>query len=234
MNQNLAALLRLQDCDVTVSELESQLAELDQRVKELDSQLGALRQEELRAGQLLAEGERDEHEFQTRLEEQKALHDKSVSQLDVVRKPREAAAAMTQAEVTRRFLEDMERETQAAVAKVVDLRARHSEVTGRLRALEETQAEARNAIREQAAAIDGEMLAAREKRGTATGEVPRSLLARYEKLYTRRSEQSVFALLGSSCGNCDMALPIQRRNMMTSSGAIEACEACGVLLYVAE
>ena len=37
-----------------------------------------------------------------------------------------------------------------------------------------------------------------------------------------------------ACGNCDTSLPVQRRHEMARTGAIEMCEACGVLLYAAE
>ena len=49
-----------------------------------------------------------------------------------------------------------------------------------------------------------------------------------------RPEQALFALRGPSCGHCDTAIPLQRRNIMAGTGQIEVCEACGVLLYAGE
>jgi predicted nucleic acid-binding Zn-ribbon protein len=44
----------------------------------------------------------------------------------------------------------------------------------------------------------------------------------------------VFPLRGGACASCDTTLPLQRRHEMQRTGAIELCEACGVLLYAGE
>ena len=59
----------------------------------------------------------------------------------------------------------------------------------------------------------------------------RDLLAKYERIRGRKGQQAVYPLRGPSCGHCDTAIPLQRRNQMVNSGNIEVCEACGVLLY---
>ena len=63
-----------------------------------------------------------------------------------------------------------------------------------------------------------------------TGGVPRSLLGKYDRIRTRRTH-ALYPLRGESCGNCDTAIPMQRRNQMVINGPIDVCEACGVLLY---
>jgi predicted nucleic acid-binding Zn-ribbon protein len=227
-------LLALQADDDVVSELESRIAAFGPRIEQLDRALKAAAAEEERARAALDAGEKHEHELQAKVEVQRALHERNVGQLDVVRKPREAAVAMSQAEVTRRFLQDLERETQQAVGRVVELRARLREKEAEHAALHESQKSVRDEIQSQIGALQVEVQAAREKRNESAQGVPRALLAKYERLRGRRRETSVFAILGSSCGNCDMAVPIQRRNLMSASGGIEVCEACGVLLYAGD
>lgn len=234
MHQNLAALLALQADDDVLSELEAAVESFAPRITELDRQLNSAVAEEARARAALDEAERREHELQMKTDEQKQLYERSMSQLEAVRKAREATAAMTQAEITRRFLQEMEKETQAAVARVVDLRARLKEKQEELETLQMEQSELRGGMQEQIAALRLQVQAAREKRKATSSHVPRALLQKYDKLRVRRASTSVFAILGSSCGNCDMAVPIHRRNMLGSSGGVEACEACGVLLYLAE
>jgi predicted nucleic acid-binding Zn-ribbon protein len=75
--------------------------------------------------------------------------------------------------------------------------------------------------------------AARQERNKKTVGVPRQLLGKYDRIRTRR-QKALYALRGDSCGNCDTAIPMQRRNLMTVNGAIDVCEACGVLLYRAD
>ena len=61
-----------------------------------------------------------------------------------------------------------------------------------------------------------------------------SLRAKYDRIRSRRHAQAIFALVDGACGSCDTAVPVQRRTVMSSAGAIDVCEGCGVLLYAAE
>ena len=36
---------------------------------------------------------------------------------------------------------------------------------------------------------------------------------------------------GDACGACYTAVPMNRRSQMRMTGAVEGCEACGVMLY---
>ena len=232
MHQDLVALLALQVEDDAVSELESRLEAYTPRIEALDKERSAAAADEMRARAALDEAERSEHEVQARAESQKQLHERNSSQLDAVRKPREAAAAMQQAEISRRVLQDVEREMQASVARVVELRARLKEKGEYLANLTSSQTELRADIEREVAALKEEIRVAREKRDSASVGVPRAILHKYDRLRGRRKDQSVFPISGTACGNCDMAVPIHRRNMMSASGNIEVCEACGVLLYI--
>ena len=96
--------------------------------------------------------------------------------------------------------------------------------------VEGEQATARQEIEKERAEIDSSLDAARAERAGKTGGVSRALLGKYDRIRTRRT-QALYALRGESCGNCDTAIPMQRRNQMAVNGPIEVCEACGVLLY---
>jgi predicted nucleic acid-binding Zn-ribbon protein len=234
VNQEIRVLLALQDDDLALVELEEQVEACTPKIRQLDEALrGVVAAHEL-AQKELESAEHHEHELQTRLEEQKALHERSVGQLDAVRKAREAAAAMTQAEITRRIVQDLERDLQTAVARVVELRARLRDATETLETVRATQAEERAVIDAEINSLKQQVEEARAKRNASAAEVPRTLLSKYERLLGRRKSQCFFSLEGPSCGNCDMSVPIQRRNMMAASQSIEVCEACGVLLYTGE
>ena len=92
----------------------------------------------------------------------------------------------------------------------------------------------RAAIAADRAAIEKELVAAREVRETAAARVPHSTLHKYDRIRHRKGTSAVFPLIGPSCGNCDTAIPLQRRNAMAGTGNVELCEVCGVLLYAAE
>jgi predicted nucleic acid-binding Zn-ribbon protein len=96
--------------------------------------------------------------------------------------------------------------------------------------VEMEQSTAREEIEKERAEIDATLTTARAERNSKTSGVPRPLLGKYDRIRTRRT-QALYALRGESCGNCDTAIPMQRRNHMAVNGPIDVCEACGVLLY---
>jgi predicted nucleic acid-binding Zn-ribbon protein len=96
--------------------------------------------------------------------------------------------------------------------------------------VEHEQQEARPEIESKRAALLSQMEDAKRDRNGRAVAVSRPMLGKYDRIRGKRA-QALYALRGGSCGNCDTAIPLQRRNMMAGSGEIEVCEACGVLLY---
>ena len=100
--------------------------------------------------------------------------------------------------------------------------------------VEREQAPLRADLERERGALEEEIAAARATRERAAGQVPRMLLSRYDRIRARRQSDALYPLRGPSCGNCDTAIPLQRRHQMQASGAVEVCEGCGVLLYAAQ
>src|SRR4029078_13723394 len=95
---------------------------------------------------------------------------------------------------------------------------------------EEAQLLARDEIETERAEIMASLEVAQKERSQKTAGIARPLPGKYDRLRTRRAK-ALYPLRGDSCGNCDTAIPMQRRNLMAVNGAIDVCEACGVLLY---
>jgi predicted nucleic acid-binding Zn-ribbon protein len=141
---------------------------------------------------------------------------------------------MSQLEVTRKQLGDIESELQGLTRRVTDARAAVHVQEKALADLEKAQAATREEIARERSALEDQLKEARSKRDGTAQRVARPLLSKYDRIRGRKRVQAVFPLRGPSCGNCDTAIPMQRRNMMMGTGQIEVCEACGVLLYAAE
>jgi uncharacterized protein len=234
VKREIETLLALQAEDDAVDEVRGRMSELEPRVRELNLHRKAAADALERARGTLAAEEKHEHSLQTRLAEQTQLHQRFLAQLDQVRKPREAAAAQAQVELTRKVLADMESEVQGTVRRVVDARAAVTAQEAGLAELDEEQATARGEISKEHEALEAELAEANEKRSEAAAKVDRSLLGKYDRLRTRRQSHAVFALRGGSCGSCDTQIPMQRRNQMMNGAGVDVCEGCGVLLYYAE
>lgn len=231
MHQDLEALLALQADDDVIDGLDGKLRALGPRIAELEKKRKAILESLSTAEASTAADERKHRELEGRLTDHKQRQERNIAHLDTVKKMREATAAMAQVEQARKILIEEESELHTLSRRVADGHkaiAAHREA---LAAQDEAQAAERATIAAERGEIEGAMAEARAKRAQTATHVPKAILAKYDRIRGRKGEQAIYALRGPSCGNCDTAIPLQRRNQMMGTGQIEVCEACGVLLY---
>ena len=233
LSPEIESLLALQADDRVLDAIESKMAGLEPRARELDRVRRAAEETVARA-RVAVEAEEKRHAvMQARVAEHKQLHTRNVQQLEAVRKMRDATAATSQVEQARQMLAAEESELETIGRRLGELRHVAEEKERALAALDEEQRAAREALAGDRASVEGELAAARSRRDGTANRVSRSLLGRYDRIRQRRKGTGdvVYPLRGPSCGNCDTAIPLQRRTIMQRTASIEPCEACGVLLY---
>lgn len=234
MHPDVAALLTVQDDDVIIHELEEQLAALRPRLevmaRERDKAVNSLQQ----ARQTAEAEERRRREVADRVAQHRALQEKNQAALNSVTSMREATAATAQLDQAKRMIDEDERELAAIGQRLVEANHLVEERERIASELEAAQAQARESLAADQQAIEVKLVKARQERQDKANTVPRSLLSRYERIRSRKRVHAVFPLRGNSCGHCDTMIPLQRRSMMSGSGATEICEGCGVMLYAAE
>jgi predicted nucleic acid-binding Zn-ribbon protein len=231
MQQEVEALLALQDDDLKIREIESQIRELDPKLAEFDKRRDKVLATLAKAEIAVAAEEKKRGELQARLAQHKTMQERNLHQLDDVKRMREATAATAQVESTRRLMAEDEIEIAILGRRITEMNAAVASSRDALAALDEEQKAARPEIEAKRASLQSELDAARKDRSGRAGSVARPMLGKYDRIRGKR-DQALYPLRGGSCGNCDTAVPLQRRNIMAGSGQIEVCEACGVLLYV--
>ncbi len=207
MQQEIEALLALQEDDLKIREIEAQITALDPQLVEFDKKRDQVLASLAKAEIAVAAEEKKQRELQARLAQHQQMQERNLHQLDDVKRMREATAATAQVESTRRLMAEDETEIAILGRRIAEMNA------------------AIAVSRQSLAAIEAEQNAARR-----AGAVARPMLGKYDRIRGKRT-RALYPLQGGSCGNCDTAVPLQRRNMMAGSGQIEVCEACGVLLY---
>jgi predicted nucleic acid-binding Zn-ribbon protein len=230
MQNDVEVLLALQADDTEIFELERRLRALEPRMLELDRKREGAVAALNRSRAAVETEEKRQRELLTKVATHKQMQERNLAQFDAVKRLKEATAAMAQVESARRIIAEDESELQSISRRLVDLRAVVEGHEAAVVAVEEEQATAREEIDLEQAEIMASLETARRARSEKTAGVPRPLLGKYDRIRTRRPK-ALYALRGESCGNCDTAIPMQRRNLMAVNGAIDVCEACGVLLY---
>ena len=233
MASEVEALLALQEDDSKIAELENRKRSLEPRMAALDRKREAAAAAVVRSRAAVEVEERRQRELQGKVAQHKQMQERNLAQLDAVKRLKEATAAMAQVESARRIIADDESELQALSRRLAELRTTVQSTESGLAEVEIEQANAREEIEKERGEIDTSLQAAQTERAGKTSGVSRVLLGKYDRIRTRRT-QALYPLRGESCGNCDTAIPMQRRNQMAVNGPIDVCEACGVLLYRAE
>ena len=204
MNPELAALLVVQQDDDAIRAIEARRDALSPRVAAMDKAMERASAEVARQQASLAKETERQRALAARIAEHRDRLEKTLAVLDQAHKVKEATAAMSQVETARRVVAEDESEMLALSRRVTDLRA-----------------------------AGGAAQEALSRRAHSAAAVGASLLSKYDRVQQRRRAAALFALnAGFSCGNCDTAIPLQRRPAMSSGQSIEVCEGCGVLLYL--
>src|SRR5215208_4520053 len=230
MQQEVEALLALQEDDLKIREIENQIRSLDPELAELDKRRDQAAAALARAQTAIQAEEKKQRELQGRLAQHKQLQERNLHQLEDVKRMREATAATAQVESTRRLMAEDESELAILGRRIAEMNATITSSRQALEAIEQEQQAARPEIEAKRTALQSQLDEAKRDRDGRAVSVSRPMLGKYDRIRGKR-HQALYALRGGSCGNCDTAVPLQRRNMMAGSGQIEVCEACGVLLY---
>jgi len=234
VHSDVAALLAVQDDDVSIHELEQQLAQLAPRVTamavERDKALTALEQ----ARHAAESEEKRRHEVAERVAQHRSVQEKHQAALNSVSSMREATAATAQVEQTKRMIDDDERELAQIGQRLVEANRVVAERERLATELERAQSQAHASLTADQQALEAQLAEARRVRDQKARGVPRTLLSRYERIRSRKRVRAVYPLRGQSCGHCDTMIPLQRRSLMSGTGSTEICEGCGVMLYASE
>lgn len=231
MTPELAALLALQEQDEAIDAVQEKLDALVPRAAELEKRVRLAMDAVERAEGTLSTEEQRQAYLRDKVAEHKAMLEKHQAALDQVKTMRAATAAVTQVEQIRRVLADEESDLAGVTRRMAELRAAVETSRAAVHAIEAEQADDRAAIEAERAEINKEMEAAMTVRTSRAQAVSRPVLLKYDRIRVKKRPRAVFPLNVGACSACDTAIPVQRRYTMQNTGAIELCEACGVLLY---
>jgi uncharacterized protein len=234
MHPDVQSLLAVQQDDLQIYALEAQLAQLAPRLTALEKDRTKVSAGLDRARKAVEGEESRQREARGRIETHQQLAERSQRQYESVTSPREANAALVQLEQTKRMVQESERDADQIQGRINEMRHQVADMESQLVDVEARQVETRASLGDDHARIEAELVEARRKREQLTASVPPRMLHTYERVRVRRRAETVFPLRGASCSACDTAIPTQRRASMASTGALEMCEGCGVLLYAGE
>src|SRR6266853_1287216 len=205
VHPELEALLALQEKDRAVTATDEALAALAPEVSTLDEAHAAAERALAVARAGIQAAIDRRDELEGKIANYRSMQEQRRQRLEWVRGAKEASTLMAELDLARSVLAKEEAEFMRSGDAV-------------------TEAERKAAEAERASA----------ERERATAAVGASLLALYERIRRGKAPLALYPLHGDACGHCFTAVPTQRRVLIQRGASIEACEACGVLLYAPE
>ena len=234
MHPELEALLALQEKDQAVTASDEALAALAPELKTLDDAQAAAERALAAARAAIQAAVARREELEGKIASYRTMQEQRRQRLEWVRGAKEASTLMAELDLARSVLAKEEAEFMRsgdAVAEAEHRAAEAEKALAQVRADQASQREGLAGKRDQIAAGREDAVAERER---AAAQVVAALLVRYERIRRGKAPLAVYALHGDACGHCFTAVPTQRRALILRGASIEACEACGVLLYARE
>lgn len=232
MHPELEALLALQEKDQAVVEAEAALTGLEPEERTLNEALGVA-ERAVEAARREIQAARDRRgELEGTIANYRTMQEQRRQRLEWVRGAKEASTLMAELDLARTVLAKEEAEFMRSGDAVAEAERKAAEAESALEDVKASQAAAREGLAGKREAIMAEREAALAAREEAATAVAAGFLTRYERIRRGKAPLALYALHGDACGHCFTAVPTQRRSLIQRGLSIEACEACGVLLYV--
>ncbi len=234
MHADLERLIDLQSKDSLVTAAEQRLTALTQETAGLDQALQAARGKLDAARRAAADGQRRRDDLETKIESYRILQDRRRQRLEQVRNPKDASTLMTELDLAQSVMAKEENDWIRSAEMVMQLEVKVKDEERNLAAVEAAQAPEREEVGRRRAILESERDQAVRAREEAAAQVNKALRGRYDRLRRTRSGDVVVPLVGGACGACHTAIPMNRRSQIKAGTVIDACEACGAILYPAE
>jgi uncharacterized protein len=227
----LLRLIEVQRYDVQIAELSkanrslpTQLTADEAKLKEARGQVNTL-QDELK----IAELQRRELESQVKLESTKVK--KWEARLAEIRNQREYIALSREIDASKRANKDLE-------DKVLELMQTAEEKGKLLEALRDDLAVLEVDYGALKAEVERKIAGANARIAELAGQrdvhlknIPRNVLARYERIRDKRMGLALVAVKEGNCGGCNMQIQPQLFNTLLRVNSLETCPSCSRIIY---
>jgi predicted nucleic acid-binding Zn-ribbon protein len=231
MQSELASLLNLQskhkavmDVEAELRSLEPELADLDTALAEAETDLAARR-----AG--VAEADERRQELEGKIEGYRIMQERRRQRLEWVKGAKEASTLMAELDLARSVLAREEAEWIRSADKVQELERLAAEAEVRVQEVRDEQAPRREEIAGQQGELRDQLAGVEKVRDEAAGQVAAPLRERFERILRGRAPLALYPLQNGACGHCFTTVPLHRQQKIRAGTSIEACEACGVMVY---
>ena len=231
MNPDLAALLELQAKHKVVLDLEDAVRALEPELEVLEEELRRAEDESSARRTRVEDADTRREELEGKIETYRVMQERRRQKLEWVRGAKEASMLMAELDLARSVLAREEGEWLRSADKVQELQESAAESEKAAAKILEEQAPKREELAGRRAELGKALEIAIRERDEAAKGVTAELQDQFQRILKGRARLVLYPLSNGACGHCYTAVPLHRQQKIRDGDSIEACEACGVMIY---
>jgi predicted nucleic acid-binding Zn-ribbon protein len=232
VDSQLLTLIDLQGFDTRLAALEAEAARLPKQIEAINA---ALAEAKKTLDTIKTKADTTRKDLRTKekdLEVVTAKRAKAEGRLWEVKNNTEYSAVLSEIEAIKQEKGRGEEEILGLMELQERLTAESREAESRLKAREEQARQDEAVVRKKLTAVEAELATLRADRDSRARELPRPLLADYEKILKARSGIAVASVSSSAvCSGCRVSIRPQAIQELKAAQAPMLCENCGRYLY---
>jgi uncharacterized protein len=232
VDAQLLTLIDLQGFDTRLAALDAEAARLPKQIEAIQASLAEAKKA---ADAIKTKSDAARKDLRTKekdLEVVTGKRTKAEGRLWEVKNNVEYSAVLSEIEAIKQEKARGEEEILALMELQEKLAVEGREADARLKAREEQAKQDEAVVRKKLAAVESELASLRADRNSRAKELPRPLLADYEKILKARGGIAVASVNASAiCGGCRMSIRPQAIQELKAAQAPMLCENCGRYLY---
>ncbi|HHE47155.1 MAG TPA: hypothetical protein ENL08_05590 [Bacteroidetes bacterium] len=228
--EELALLIRLQEIDIELADIEAEKGDLPEQIEKLESEIAEYQPqvEAIENDLKTISGNRIEqsHIIDMAREQLK----KSQSVIFNVKTTREYDAISTEIEQSKQKIAEGERLQLESLVNEEDLKKSLDELKDRLNKLHDELVERRSEMKERLDSTQEDELSFLHEREKIVHHLKKPVYDHYERTRKIRDGFGIAHVTGSACGYCYSKIPPQRLSEIKRMDDIILCEVCGCFL----
>ena len=231
MKAELEPLLKLQEIDLKIKELETEKAAAPRRLEALKDNLAIKETELKQLNEQLAEVKKRKIDIEDELEMETVRLEKSQQKLSSIKTNREYQALLKEIDEIKKANKSREDEIVAAMEELAgietSIKTKKCETDG---VQKEVDAENAHLVQIENE-LKGQIGVIMEQRDIIVKDARQDLLARYHFLRDKRGGVVIVSVTAGVCNGCHMNLPPQLFNELLRDEKIHYCPTCQRLIY---
>ena len=229
MNHDLLQLLKVQDVDHELRELEEAKSKYPEEItrRKTDMEAAVRGLDELTGR--VAELETQQRHYERELEGAKEQLKKQEERFSEVTNNKEYDALQMEIEACKTRMSEYETHILQAIEEADGIRERVAVEKQDVEAIREEQQSRIDELQGKLDSLQGEVDGVYSRREEATRAIDDSLLKSYERSRNARGAR-VAAVRKGSCGACFRQLPAQQKSNVRRNEEVHHCESCGAIL----